>query len=348
MHRPKQHRRREAGFTLIELLVVISIIAVLIALLLPAVQAAREAARRAQCVNQMKQIGLGIMNYESAVGSLPIGSTTWSPMDGCSGWQRYFNLFEFIMPYTEQETVYNAINFNYPTRGYDAPVNTTALATVIKTYICPSDLPSNPLNPALGYIPTPQLSYGMVAGVGECIAYIDPIPSLSPYCYSIEPDGSFGLNYTYRIPQISDGLSNTLFLGETSRFLGEPSVFPSGSPYAGEPSFFTTWSMVGRVHPGTLNDYRLMGFAYVVPQINSSAQPYPFTNIITSSNIKTWYQDPRSQSYGQFGFRSQHSGGANFLLGDGSVRFLKTGINAVVYRGLGTRSRGEVIGTDSY
>jgi prepilin-type N-terminal cleavage/methylation domain-containing protein/prepilin-type processing-associated H-X9-DG protein len=352
MPRTRARRRRTAGFTLIELLVVIAIIAVLIALLLPAVQSARESARRAQCVNNLKQMGLGILNYEGAVGSLPTGSITVSTAEGCVGYpanSRYFNLFEYIMPYVEQGAVYNGINFGYYNLGYNATVNTSILATVVKLYICPSDLPSFPLDVNAGYVPTPQTSYGLVAGVGECIGYYYQVPPARPYCEAIEPDGPFGINYTYRLQQISDGQSNTLLLGETSRFPGEPSTFPNSVPrYGGEPSFFNTWTMTGMVHVGTLNDYRLLGFGYVVPRINAPAQQYPFTTIITNTNYYNWYTDPRSRDYGQFGFRSMHPGGANFLFGDGSVKFLKSSTNAAVYRGLGTRAGNEILSADSY
>ncbi len=335
---------KRQAFTLIELLVVIAIIAVLIALLLPAVQSAREAARRAKCVNNLKQIGLGISNYESAVGSLPTGTITYSAAEGCNGYARYFNMFEFILPQIEQGPIYNAINFNSRT-GYQDPANTTALSTMVDTYLCPSDLASYPLPVNLGAVPTPQTSYGMVAGVGECLLYGYKVPSTSlPYCDAIEPDGVFGRNYTYKLASVTDGLSNTLFVGETSRFVREPATFPG----TGEPSFFNAWSFAGLVHPGTMNDYRPQGYAYVVPRINASAQFYSILAIINASNLATWYTDPRSLTYGQFGFRGMHPGGANFLFGDGSVRFLKSGIDPATYRSLGTRAKGEVISADAY
>src|SRR4051812_14940000 len=96
-------KRGVRGFTLIELLVVIAIIAVLIALLLPAVQAAREAARRAQCVNNLKQIGLGLHNYHQALNTLPPGDLTMAWAD--------FGASTFLLPYMEQQPLYNAINF---------------------------------------------------------------------------------------------------------------------------------------------------------------------------------------------------------------------------------------------
>src|SRR4051794_27977274 len=125
--------RRHSGFTLIELLVVIAIIAVLIALLLPAVQAAREAARRAQCINNLKQIGLALHNYHQAIDSLPPGHFG-------TGWNDW-NSTTMLLPYMEQGALYNTINFanvgDAADPGYRP--NTTAFRTKINGLLCPSD-----------------------------------------------------------------------------------------------------------------------------------------------------------------------------------------------------------------
>ncbi len=132
-------RPRQGGFTLIELLVVIAIIAVLIALLLPAVQAAREAARRAQCVNNLKQIGLGLMNYESSNGAFPpttilVPATTGGP--GTWAFSSSWSVFARITPFLEQGAFYSTINFSL---DYGKAPNLTASYTTLNLLFCPSD-----------------------------------------------------------------------------------------------------------------------------------------------------------------------------------------------------------------
>src|SRR5947209_18173235 len=158
---------RRRGFTLIELLVVIAIIAVLIALLLPAVQAAREAARRAQCVNNIKQLGLAMANYHSVNDSFPPGGLAayrTQPSPGvyttpyCS-----WSCFAFMLPQMEQTGLYNAINFAFGTGQGDSVaglINATVIRTRLNTMICPSDsIPSGTINGITGSIPATGDSY---------------------------------------------------------------------------------------------------------------------------------------------------------------------------------------------
>jgi prepilin-type N-terminal cleavage/methylation domain-containing protein/prepilin-type processing-associated H-X9-DG protein len=365
-------QRRRAGFTLIELLVVIAIIAVLIALLLPAVQAAREAARRAQCINQLKQIGLAMATYESAIGAFPPGAIYYNPNDGgpngCQGIHasRAFGAFAMILPQMEQANVYHAINFNLASGGPDGlwggiPVgliNSTGLGTRINSYVCPSDLPHGVATQSA--IPFSQTSYAASGGTWNIVGYFS-----GPECWQQDVgNGAFDDLTVYRPSQFVDGLSQTIFVGETSRFRNDPD--PQCNQWS-QPGLFP----VSRIFDPTGATFRPQGFAFMVPRINAPIMPGdysggfglggslpsqpgpnplpPGTAWPDTSDYKAWLLNiPRYKEYGQWGFRSMHPGGANFLFGDGSVRFLKESIDLTTYRALGTRDSGEVISADAY
>ena len=203
-------RSLRSAFTLIELLVVIAIIAVLIALLLPAVQAAREAARRAQCVNNLKQIGLAFHNYESSVGSFPPTTILVpAPTGGPGTWlfESSWSAFARVAPFFEQGNLYNAINFNLT---YSAPPNTTVAITPMSMLFCPSDPGSHHDDGSLAGTGYATTSYGTCDGDW----YVWSVNwgstnSIGPMNRSL-----FGPTYVRRIAMVTDGLSNTLMVAE--------------------------------------------------------------------------------------------------------------------------------------
>ena len=337
------------AFTLIELLVVIAIIAVLIALLLPAVQAAREAARRSQCVNNLKQMGVALQNYHDAIGVFPPAALMYAPYDigtNCAstgnGMSRSHGLFTYILPYVEQGNLYNAVNFSFSAGSVSGSlqfgvlpgaVQFTAFSTVVNTYVCPSDSRLQPSNT----VPYDQGTAYTPGSYASNVGTLDTVHGNVCPRYT-ESDGAFSRDYVYTTAAITDGTSNTLFLGEASRFLNDPEIY------------FNYWNRVAWVNSvvGLAGTSRAQGFATTAPRLNAGLLiPDPPT-----ASPSTAWLIPGTPGYageaGQFGFRSQHPGGANFLLGDGSVRFLKNAINLSVYRGLSTRAGGETLSADSY
>ncbi len=348
-------RQPSRGFTLIEILVSITIIALLIALLLPAIQAARETARRAACVNNLKQVGLALLGYEGTNVTFPPGGITGqeNPLD-CGSFStrgRGHGLFAMILPYMEQGPTYNTINFAYASMGQQGSMNAgainyTGLSTRLKVYICPSDSDQVPplnrlLDPTNGitFNAYSQGSYAGVVGTVDIFRWSCGCPATSndgTVCFgnSVElmPDGAFGYNHAFRDNGFRDGLSYTIMVGEFARFSNDPdgifnvwnTSLPIGSPK----------------QPGVT---RPQGLATTVPRLNAKLRnpDYP------PASPTSWKSDPNNKDMGQFGFRSVHPGGANFLFGDGSVKFLKDSIDIKgVYQPISTRDGGELVQTD--
>jgi prepilin-type N-terminal cleavage/methylation domain-containing protein/prepilin-type processing-associated H-X9-DG protein len=354
------------AFTLIELLVVIAIIAVLIALLLPAVQSAREAARRAQCTNNLKQIGLAAHNYESANGTFPIGWMGFAPPNTYPGLKACqsnnpigHTAFVYILPYIEGGSAYNSWNI---VRVYNSISNNTGSNTKLSTFVCPSDTPSVP-DPTDDF-PAAQASYAASEGLQEQLIWNwanttppDPTGQYFSTCNQGPGDGIFGPTFAQRISSVTDGVSNTFFFGEATRFINEP---PGSNFYfnyaagwwAGPP-----WD-VNSYWP---NDTRITGLATCIARPNSPADTTGalLSTCVTGSpavfppDLARLSANPQSPQYactnwGQISFRSLHPGGLNFAMADGSVRFIKSSIGLLTYRALATRAGSEVIGADQY
>ena len=327
------------GFTLIELLVVIAIIAVLIALLLPAVQAAREAARRAQCVNNLKQIGLAMHNYHDVVGTFPPGSIA----DG--GWNgTWWNWAAFILPQVENGPLYNAINFNW---GTAHPANrTTVFQSIVNTWLCPSDATSGSLRTDLNWVNSDFSVIGTplagaatnyvanwgdmkVAGPfdftsGESAAGIGPNWGCNGQFRGLFGDCSNGQSKGLR--DITDGSSNTFLAGENSPDYNGALAWTNGDATYATTVIPLNWRT--NLHDG---------------QNDTNGDPCNIGQLNASGSVHCY----RNQTF-NYGFKSKHPGGANFTMGDGSVKFIKQTINAKVYNALGTRGGGEVISADTY
>lgn len=310
--------RRTRAFTLVELLVVIAIIAMLVTLLLPAVQAAREAARRASCLNNLRQVGLGLLNYESATGSFPFGSdyptstTTWAAL---------------ILPYIEAQAHYDMFDFNRPMRD---PANRAGRITPVESYMCVSDPTSgNPILTRRGDSPShnppdsTMLSYPASMGPTH--------PDNCPFCPNNRPsaenwccqgcnfgtfgagcgmnDGSFSgmfgrFKKSILLKRVSDGLSHTVMAGETipSHYVWNGAFVPN----------FPVSSMSIPINTMEQDNLRHGGHTLILWAITS-------------------------------GYKSYHPGGANFVMGDGSVHFFSDSIDHQTYAALGTRAGNEAV-----
>jgi len=352
--------RPSRGFTLIELLVVIAIIAVLIALLLPAVQSAREAARRAQCTNNLKQIGLAFHNYESTHGAFIPSCMFPSPTDNW-GWGPSGILS--MLPFIEQGVLWNAYNVGPVSgnaNGYaDYNKNTTVFNTQVASFLCPSDGPERNVS-LCNYVG----NYGGPFQLSPYSGTFIPTPSK-------EPDyvGLVGTSATVKISSITDGTSNTALFSEVLSGVQDATKVTAGAMPRAKRVHFVAGDRVTDISataagvnaniagckslPATTagaNGQRGDWFQAYPLYINFSVYNHvspPNTLACTSSQTgagNTWGQD----YYGMAPPTSNHPGGVNMVMADGSVKFVKDTVNTTTWWAIGTRNGGEVVSSDSF
>lgn len=362
----RRDQYRSHGFTLIELLVVIAIIAVLVALLLPAVQQAREAARRSSCKNNLKQLGLAMMNYEEAFTMLPmVNAQNYAPnVQGFSAQAR-------VLPYLDQAGLQDVLDFTMPafTGPFNAlvpnPLFADAFSRPLSVMLCPTD-------------PAPHQNIGASGAVYGGNNYMVSYGSGTNANYDLRwrTDGIVYENSNVRLRDVTDGASNTAFMSEAVRSVGPDFTLPAGQlpPFPYQATLNGSSGVSAALQP--VQGLAPTGGAWLGFSVSGVIQN-PSLNVVwptmtnwrgassaalrgrgTSwahsgalSSMTNGYNPPNSKIpdvvthfTGFFGPRSWHTGGAHVAFGDGTVRFLSDSTDTFMHRALHTRDGGDVVG----
>jgi len=350
--------RRKRGFTLVELLVVIAIIGVMVGLLLPAVQAAREAARRMSCSNNLKQLGLSFHNYHDTFRRLPHGA---APVSGDfngtftvsnSNWHGY-SPQTMILPYIEQTAVFDQLTFRSTyTSGTIVPpaiIAPRVLArTQISTFLCPSDK-DYPNATSRGWI-----NYGV--NFGSNTGWRNDIQNCN---------GMFVLNFTRNFKDVTDGLSNTIMMGEFNKGDASGAIFDvrngdvvRSQPFGAMPTVFRIAAGIPSITQGQLEAYGAQCLTGQANHISFAGiewmAPGQYTASFNTLAPPNWrfpacMRDGggMGDSQGLFPARSRHPGGVQVSLGDASVRFISDSVDLILYQSMGSIDGGEPTDTSN-